>query len=79
MRDKWQNLNGLWNYAVVNKDDAQPGAFDGKILVPFAIQTPLSGVEKELTADDAIWYQRELNIPKDWNGKRLMLHLEAFD
>ena len=78
-RVQWKNLNGLWNYAVAKKEDKAPNAFEGPILVPFAIQTPLSGVEKELTKDDAIWYQRTLTIPAEWEGKHVLLNFEASD
>ena len=41
VRDEWQNLNGLWDYAIRPRDDAQPKQFDGKILVPFPVSRPL--------------------------------------
>ena len=78
-RNSWKNLNGLWNYALTDKSNGRPNAFKRTILVPFAIQAPLSGVEKELTADTAIWYQREISIPKNWKGKNVLLNFEASD
>src|SRR5688572_5362933 len=48
-RDKWINLNGLWDYALTPKTAAQPQKYDGKILVPFAIESALSGVGKPCT------------------------------
>ena len=46
-RDQWVNLNGLWDYAVTKRDDPQPPAFEGKILVPFCIESALSGVKRK--------------------------------
>ncbi len=78
-RDQWHNLNGLWNYAVTQKTQtAPPTAWDGKILVPFAIESALSGVKKRFTPDDALWYQRQLTL-KPKKGKRTLLHFEAVD
>jgi len=45
-RSEWQNLNGLWNYAVRPVGKQTPTSFDGQILVPFAIESSLSGVQK---------------------------------
>lgn len=47
-REKWQNLNGLWNYAIRPKNEAKPTDMDGEILVPFAVESSLSGVMKPL-------------------------------
>src|SRR4051794_1575491 len=46
VRKQWQNLNGLWDYAIVAKDDPKPDAWTGKILVPFPVESALSGVMK---------------------------------
>jgi hypothetical protein len=45
-RDQWKNLNGFWDYALVAKGRYIPSSYDGKILVPFAIESVLSGVQK---------------------------------
>ena len=47
-RSEWKNLNGLWDYAILPAGQAEPGSFDGKILVPFAVESSLSGVQKEV-------------------------------
>ena len=79
VRADWQNLNGLWDYAVTAKKAPQPDAFDGEILVPFAIETALSGVKRPLLPDQRLWYRRFFTIPETWSGKRILLHFEAVD
>lgn len=78
-RADWQNLNGLWNYAVVAKGAVQPQVWDGKILVPYPIESALSGVKRRLTPADALYYQRGFKIPGAWKDKRVLLHFGAVD
>ncbi len=78
-RALWKNLNGLWNYSITPKDGKQPSDFDGEILVPFCVESSLSGVQKEVGADKALWYQREFAVPKEWKGQRVLLHFGAVD
>lgn len=78
-RKEWMNLNGLWDYAVVPLGNSFPLNYDGQILVPFAIESSLSGVGKLLDYDSALWYQRHFEIPSDWKGKRILLHFGAVD
>ena len=78
-RNEWSNLNGLWNYAVVDKGAPLPSAYDGKILVPFAIESSLSGVGKELGKDKELVYQRSFTVNNAWAGKDILLHFEAVD
>ena len=79
VRDDWQNLNGLWEYAITAKDAARPSEFDGQILVPFAVESALSGVGRTLTGEDALWYSREFTVPKDWKGRKILLNFGAVD
>jgi len=78
-RGEWQNLNGLWNYAILSAGKSAPDNYDGKILVPFAIESSLSGVAKELGDKNELWYQREFTIPAKWNKKKVLLNFGAVD
>ena len=78
-REKWMNLNGLWQYAVCAKDAECPESFDGRILVPFPIESSLSGVRRQLDADEALWYKRCFTIPSHWRGKNIRLNFGAID
>lgn len=78
-REKWQNLNGLWNYAIRPKNEAKPTDMDGEILVPFAVESSLSGVMKPLGQHKALWYEREFTVPSSWKGNRILLHFGAVD
>lgn len=78
-RKGWTNLNGLWDYAVVASNAPQPSAWDGKILVPFPIESSLSGVARMLKPEQTLWYRRVFTAPNLDGGKRLLLHFEAVD
>jgi beta-galactosidase/beta-glucuronidase len=79
VREEWQNLNGLWSYAITPAESARPAEFEGQILVPFAVESALSGVGRTLTENDALWYSREFSVPKKWKGSRIMLNFGAVD
>ena len=78
VREHWMNLNGLWEYAITPIESV-PEEMDGRILVPFAVESALSGVGRAVTENDALWYSREITIPKDWDGQRIILHFGAVD
>lgn len=77
-REAWTNLNGLWDYAIAPKDAPRPQAFEGSILVPFPIESALSGVKRAVTPDQRLWYRRSFQAG-DLKGKRLLLHFGAVD
>ena len=78
-RPEWQNLNGLWQYAIVDKNISLPAEYQGEILVPFCVESALSGVGKEVGADKALWYKRNFKVPKSWHGRDIMLNFGAVD
>lgn len=79
VRGEWINLNGLWDYAIKPANEEMPEIFDGKILVPFAVESALSGVGKSVGVDDALWYSREFKLPKEWKNSRIRLNFGAVD
>lgn len=78
-RSDWKNLNGLWEYALIEKGAHLPKSFDGKILVPFAIESSLSGVGKRVGETQELVYQRFFDIPTNWKGQDVLLHFGAVD
>lgn len=79
MRDQWTNLNGTWEYAIADSHiESWPGP-QGDIRVPYPIQSHLSGVQKQVYADQALWYQRSFTVPSSWKGKRVRLNFGAVD
>ena len=78
-RKDWKNLNGLWDYAIVERGKHMPDAFDGQILVPFAAESALSGVGKTVGAEKELVYRRSFDIPSSWKGKKVLLHFGAVD
>jgi beta-galactosidase/beta-glucuronidase len=79
VRSQWKNLNGIWNYALVEKGGSLPKFFDGEILVPFAIESSLSGVQKRVGENEELWYQRTFTVPSEWKNKNVVLNFGAVD
>ena len=79
VRERWASLNGLWNYAVVPADAPQPREWDGRILVPFCIESSLSGVGRRVSADEALWYETVFKVPSGWRKDRVILNFGAVD
>jgi beta-galactosidase/beta-glucuronidase len=78
-RDRWLNLNGLWDYAIAKASAPLPARMDGQILVPFPVESKLSRVARKVTPDDRIWYRRSFTVPQDWTGEHVMLNFGAVD
>ena len=78
-RQSWLNLNGEWEYAIQEKGKAEPASFDGKILVPFAVESSLSGVQKPVNEKQELWYKRTFTVPPAWKGKQVLLNFGAVD
>jgi hypothetical protein len=79
VRSDWMNLNGLWDYAITPDSTNQPLPFAGKILVPFPVESALSGVMTNFDEHSKLWYHRNFFIPETWRGKRVRLHFGAVD
>ena len=78
IRNAWLNLNGLWNYAITRKE-TKPEKWDGSILVPYPIESAISGVRKRVSENENLWYKRDFVIPNVWNNKHILLNFEACD
>ncbi|WP_367755775.1 glycoside hydrolase family 2 protein [Flavobacterium sp. WC2430] len=78
-RKEWKNLNGLWNYAIQEVGKAAPEKYDGQILVPFAVESSLSGVMKDVGAKNELWYNTSFTIESNWKGQNILLHFGSVD
>ena len=78
VRQAWSNLNGLWDYAITDVN-AETFTAEGEILVPFAVESSLSGVGKRITKENTLWYERTFTVPSKWKGKNILLHFGGVD
>ena len=79
VRDKWLNLNGEWEFESAEDGDPLPTGrtLSETILVPFAVESQLSGIER---LEDRVWYKRQFEIPRNWmKNNRILLHFGAVD
>src|SRR5438309_11583968 len=78
VRKDWQNLNGLWQFSFGKENEEPPigKSLSGEILVPFPVESALSGVMKQ---SDRLWYRRTFTVPNGWADKRVLLHFGAVD
>jgi len=79
VRSQWLNLNGLWDYRILGSDTEKPADFEGKILVPFAVESALSGLELRLSPRQSLWYRCRFEIPENWDNKNILLNFGAVD
>ena len=79
VRNEWKNLNGLWDYEITKLGVNKPNFYKNKILVPFPIESSLSGVHKNVGKDNELWYHSTFIIPKLWKGKNIILHFGGVD
>jgi hypothetical protein len=78
-RDEWKNLNGLWDFIITSDSLDIPKKFNEKILVPFPVESALSGVKKKVGKGNKLWYKTTFSVPLEWKGKQVALHFEASD
>ncbi|WAP61054.1 AbfB domain-containing protein [Streptomyces sp. S465] len=78
-RNDWTDLNGIWNFAVTSRDAGQPATFGEQIRVPFVPESALSGIQRKITQNDKLWYQRTFTVPSGWSGRRVQLNFGASD
>lgn len=78
-RDFWVNLNGEFDYAVTGDVSDFPSEYDGKILVPFAIESALSGVERTFMPDEILWYRKKFTLSDEFKGKNTIINFDAVD
>ena len=79
VRTQWQNLNGLWEYAILDKEVQSVQEFEGNILVPFPVESALSGVKRPLLPTQRLWYKRTFSVPENWQFEKILLHFGAVD
>ena len=84
VRKDWLNLNGEWDFEIDNskcgmeKEFFKKDTLENKITVPFCPESELSGINNK-DFMNCVWYRRELDIPQEWNSKKILLHFGAVD
>ncbi len=78
VRSRWQNLNGLWDFAA-KVSESDRAKIPSKILVPFPPESSLSGVGYQVQPSDILIYSREFAVPKAWDKDQVLLHFDAVD
>lgn len=79
VRKGWRNLNGAWSYAITSLGVTKPSHYDGVILVPYPLESALSGVQRALRPDQLLWYRRVISMGTGNRGKKILLHFGAVD
>lgn len=77
-RNRWENLNGVWEFARATPGQPVPAgqSLGERVLVPYPIESALSGIQRH---EDRMWYRRTFTVPDGWAGQRLLLHFGAVD
>lgn len=78
-RSDWMSLNGVYDYAIKDANCEWAEDFDGEIVVPFAVESMLSGVEKQLLPSQRLWYKKIFTVPENMKGKNILLNFAAVD
>ncbi len=79
VRSEWKSLNGRWHFAKNDTATGQPDTFDREIIVPYPVESALSGIKQSVSPEEMIWYKRTFFIPESWSGRFIQLHFGASD
>ncbi len=79
VRKDWLCLNGEYDYSITGAEAECPKIYDGKIIVPFSVESAASGVNKPLLPTQRLWYRRKFRLTDAFSGKRTLLHFDAVD
>ncbi|MCQ2151954.1 MAG: beta-galactosidase [Bacteroidales bacterium] len=79
VRPGWECLNGLWDYAISPVEAEEMPSPDGQILVPFCVESALSGVCRRVDGNQLLWYRTTVARPAQWQGRKVLLHFDAVD
>ncbi|SDM51860.1 Glycosyl hydrolases family 2 [Fictibacillus solisalsi] len=83
-RNDWLNLNGEWNFQFDHQNAGEKEGWYKKtdlnqnIIVPFTYETKASGIHEE-TFCPYVWYQKSVDVPKEFAGERVILHFQGAD
>ena len=78
IRDSYINLNGKWDFAITSNENI-PETFDSSIVVPFCVESALSGVCQTVSKDNYLYYRKVINFPKGFKKDKVLLHFDAID
>jgi len=78
-RDEWLNLNGYWDFALCDSGAVCPEVFEKQILVPYPVESYLSGIQDSVFHNNEVWYHRTFEVPENWKGKHILLNFGAVD
>ena len=80
VRKEWLSLNGLWDFEIVlGRNNIPSQRYTRKILVPFCVESALSGIKEIVRGTHEMMYRRYFSIPENWKGRRIILHFQAVD